>query len=189
MERVWRDLGDAARVKEGRRGWVPAMGRGSGPNGRTARLGGWDGNALLGAVSLTGCRLDSHRTSRVSTTKASSDLKENVSFHHINHFGSHTRLVFPPQKPVRTLHRTSCVALTKASSDLTQNGFSFHHKNYFGPHRESCASTTKNPVWTSIRKTNRRRLRKELMAVNRKNLMECTTNVVYAKCSAKLGGV
>jgi hypothetical protein len=106
LEGVSRDLGDAAGVREGLRGWVSGMRGRYGPSVRTARVGGWDGNGFLGAVPLTVCR---------------SDLKENVlCFHHKNQFGPHRKVLVYP---------------TKTSSDRADN-VSFHHKDQFGPHRE-----------------------------------------------------
>jgi hypothetical protein len=170
LEGVSRNLGDAVRVREGLRGCAPGMGRGYGPSGRTARVGGWDGSALLGAVPLTVCSSDLQRTSCVSTIKPVWTSQRKSRFNHKISSDLKEKVVFPREKTFRTSQRTSCVSTTKSVrtsqrkstrkniSDLTENVLCFNHKNQFGPqekvvfqtenqfgpHRESLVSTRKN---------------------------------------------
>ena len=76
--------------------------------------------------------------SRAPTTKTNSDLTEKAVFQPKNQFERHReRLVFPPQKPVRTSQRKACVSNIKTSSNLTESVLCSHHKNQFEPHRKS----------------------------------------------------
>jgi hypothetical protein len=73
------------------------------------------------------------------------ELTESIlCFHHKNQFGPHLeRLVFPPQKPVRTSQRKSCVPTTNTSSNFTKKVAFQQQKPVWTSPRTSCVSTTK----------------------------------------------